>query len=333
MTQKESTKIKGAVWSYSVPVEKWRMYSYFNFWLMIAFAITVTNIWGIPYLEEGDGGEGCGPFKRDGGVFGLTRGQGFDFKTQTHLQELFGYPNICTNWDYYPSRELTAMIYPLFELSLLVYLFLDYVATYLAYKRGEIDRWFFLLSKFIFYINFLLCTQFRMIFIIIAYENPKGHTAGFLGLQIAMVLLAIENTLFTIFTKRAYGYLKSVRVTKIVALIYLTCLCVIDFFKINATIHIVMHGVAPPWTLDQSNIGNLKVGQVVDYIWMVFNAVLPFFIALIRSRTDEPIKIAIFIDESHTNKEDVLLNPSMLEESAVTESTSSLYRRSSSKAV
>jgi len=314
-----------AVWNYSVAVEKWRLYAYMCFWLIVAFAVTVTRIWTVPYLKEGDGGEGCGPFKRDGGLFNLTRGQGFDFKTQTHLMELFGFANVCTNWDYYPAREYTAIVYPLFELPLLIYLFLDYIASDLAYKRGEIDRWFFIFQKITFCINFVLCTQFRMIFVALAYENPRGHTAGFLGLQIALVLLAIENTLFIIFTNRRSKH------EKMVALFYLACLCTIDFFKISATIYVVTHGYGAPWTMDQSHIGNLKVGEVVDKIWMFFNAIMPLLIAFYRSRVDEPIKIAIFNDDSYINRNDISLNPSELEESAVRESTTFLYTTSLSK--
>ncbi len=74
---------------------------------------------------------------------------------------LFGFENICVNWDYEPSRQLTAMVYPLFEYSLLVYLILDFAQTKLSYKRGELTEWFYAFSKVVFPINVFLCAMFR----------------------------------------------------------------------------------------------------------------------------------------------------------------------------
>jgi hypothetical protein len=123
-------------------------------------------------------------------------GQGFDFKTQTHLQENFGFSNICTNWDCSPARELTAMVCPVFEHPLIVHLCFDFLATALACKRGELTEWFWKFSKITFPVCIILCSQFRVIFACIAHGNVKQHTAGFLGLQIALMLVALQNSLF-----------------------------------------------------------------------------------------------------------------------------------------
>ena len=92
---------------------------------------------------------------------GVELGEGFDFTTQSHLKDLFGFNNICANWDYSPSREITAMFYPLFEYSLLFYLVMNYVSTKLAYEKGLLKDWFWNLSQFIFPLNLFLCAQFR----------------------------------------------------------------------------------------------------------------------------------------------------------------------------
>jgi hypothetical protein len=47
---------------------------------------------------------------------------------------------ICTNWDYSPARELTAMYYPLFEYSLLLYLVLDFLVSAISYKKDNNNR-------------------------------------------------------------------------------------------------------------------------------------------------------------------------------------------------
>jgi hypothetical protein len=46
-----------------------------------------------------------------------------------------------------------------------------------------------------------------MVFIVIAYDNMRGHMAGFLGLQITLVMVAILNTAYIIETEVSYGFL------------------------------------------------------------------------------------------------------------------------------
>ena len=63
------------------------------------------------------------------------------------------------------------MVHPLFEHSLLLYLSARY------WRAAHI----------VFPFQIILCTWVRIIFVIVAYENVRGHTAGFLGLQIVIV--------------------------------------------------------------------------------------------------------------------------------------------------
>ncbi len=228
---------------------------------------------------------------------GIHLGEGFDFRTESHLVQLFGFANICANWDYSPSREFTAMVYPLFEYSLLVYLVLDFVQTKLSYKRGELTEWFYAFSKIVFPINIFLCAQFRMIFVCIAYENVSQHTAGFLGLQISLVLVALQNTIYVIDSNVSYDFLGGITNTRLVAIAYLIGLCSISFVKVQATIFVVMNGRGAPWTLEPAAIGDQVVGQLVDKVWMIFNAVLPLVISYVRSKNEYPLDIVITSDE------------------------------------
>lgn len=233
----------------------------------------------------------------------MLPGQGFDFKTQSHLMQLFGFNNICTNWDYSPSRELTAMVYPLFEYSLIVYLCLDFMATAIAYKRGELEEWFWKASKIIFPLCIVLCSQFRMIFVCIAYENVQQHTAGFLGLQIALMLVALQNTLFIWDANIKYEQLGSdIKNTRRAAVAYLIGDLLICSFKIRATIFVVMNGYGAPWTMAPTFIPGKCVGQIVDLVWMVFNAFIPLLIANFRSMNEVPLTFtisqnAVYVDD------------------------------------
>ena len=227
---------------------------------------------------------------------GVYPGKGFDLGTQSHLMQLFGFNNICSNWDYSPSRELTAMVYPLFEYSLIVYLILDFLATTLSYKRGELTEGFWSFSKFVFPLNIVLCSQFRMIFVCIAYENVKQHTAGFLGLQITLILVALQNAGFIWDAEIAYPSLGGIKGTRRAVLAYIICDLFICFFKIKSTTYVVMNGRGAPWTLNPSPMPGKCMGQFVDLIWMIFNAVIPLLVSHFRASNEHPLIIKVTQD-------------------------------------
>ena len=88
---------------------------------------------------------------------------------------------VCTTWDYTPSREVTAMVYPLFEFSLILYLVLDFITVALYYQKGWISKLYFKTSQALFVITIILASWFRMIFVFIAYEDTQFHTLAFVG--------------------------------------------------------------------------------------------------------------------------------------------------------
>jgi len=283
----------------TVSPESWRFTAYCFFWSMCIFAITMSKIFVVPYLAAGPKKEGdiCGPFNRDAPDFGVNLGEGFDFNTQSHLIQLFGFANICANWDYSPSREMTAMFYPLFEYSLILYLCLDFLQVKLSYQRGELSEWFWTFSKIVFPINVVLCSQFRMIFVCIAYLDVQKHTAGFLGLQVALMLVAISNTLYVYDSNECLNLFGTIEKTRLAGLVYLVGDLIISSIKITATIFVVQNGYGAPWTLNPSGIPGLCVGQVVDQVWMIFNAVLPLIISYNRAKSEYPLEIAITSEE------------------------------------
>jgi len=297
----------------TISVEKWRCIAYLFFWTMCGFAIMCSKVWVAPYLAAGPAADtpanqmGCGPFNLNDPGNGVVPGDGFSFPNGTHLTFLFGFPNICVNWDYSPARELTAMYFPLFEYSLVVYLVLDFIATTIAFKRGDLAEWFYKFSKGAFGLNVLLCIWFRMIFVCKAYENVNLHTAGFLGLQIALILVAVQNTLFVIMTEQSYNIKTlvlgipisfSTATTAFLAKLYLGCLLVVSAFKISFTMYVVGNGVGAPVTLIFIDALGMPVGKLTDTVWMIFNAVLPLIIAIIRMSNEEPLEFDISIADS-----------------------------------
>ncbi len=136
-----------------------------------------------------------------------------------------------------------------------------------------------------------------MIFVCIAYEDPSKHTAGFLGLQISLILVALKNVLYVIDSNESVSWLGGIKQTRMVAIAYLIGLMAISSVKITATIYVVQYGRGAPWTLEPSPVPGNCVGQLVDKIWMIFNAVLPLIISYVRSKSEYPLDITITSEE------------------------------------
>jgi hypothetical protein len=309
--KKPGAKTSSPVITLAIASETWRFRAYVAFWGMCAFAIMLSKFVVAPRLLAGPkDGSTCAPFERSDPDLGdgVSPGEGFDLDSQSHLIQLFGFGNICTNWDYTPSRELTAMVYPLFEYSLIIYLCLDFCATTISYKKGELTEGFWMFSKIAFPVTFFLCSQFRMIFVVLAYVNVSGHTTGFLGLQVALILVAIQNTGYIYNAEISYDVVGGLKNTRLIALAYIIGDLIISTFKISATIFVVLNGRGAPWTLKPSPLPGKCIGEMVDIIWMIFNAVIPLIISHFRSKNEFPLVInitqrSIYIDGSSSGIE------------------------------
>ena len=149
----------------TVAAESVRFIAFCFFWAMAIFAIVITRLIVVDRLAAGPkvDGDSCGPFNQENP--GL--GKGFDFYTENHLLQQFGYSNICTYWDYSPAREFTAMFYPLVEYSLIFYLVMNFITIALSYQRGELTKWFWMLTKIFFPIEIILTAWFRKFFLLL----------------------------------------------------------------------------------------------------------------------------------------------------------------------
>merc|ERR1712038_198238 len=132
---------------------------------------------------------------------------------------------------------------------------------------------------------------FRMIFVIIAYEDLSGHTAGFFGFQLTMIITAVMNTAFIIDTKAEFRWLGGRKGTLIASYTYLAMQLAISPLKLVLTAYIVFGGGAASWSTNK--IGSVLVGEFIDNIWFVCNAVLPLLIAILRAMSEPPLKIAV----------------------------------------
>jgi hypothetical protein len=192
------------------------------------------------------------------------------------------------------------MVYPIFEYTLLLYIILDFAVTAVSYKKGYLSERYWTIHKIVFPFLLILCAWFRMIFVIEAYSNPRGHTAGFLGLQVALVTVALLNTGYVLETGTSYSFLGGVRGTRIAAYTFIIGDLIISGMKVYLSSYIVfgwgMDGkygdIYPQWALANVTDG-MVIGKLVDLIWMIFNAVLPVIISYVRSKSEPALKFTI----------------------------------------
>ena len=130
--------------------ESIRQMAYLAFWFMVTMAGIFTTAFVPPVLIE-----------------------------HSHLRKMFGYNNICVNWDYSPSRELTAMVYPLFELLFMLYIVMDFVHLRLCCKPGGVEgttNALYRYARVLFPIKLVLVVWFRLIFVYTVY--PVNQNRG-----------------------------------------------------------------------------------------------------------------------------------------------------------
>lgn len=209
------------------------------------------------------------------------------------------------NWDYSPSREMTAFVYMSFEYTYVLYVIFEHVLITLSHQRKFISDWLFHFLRFFTIIQIILVGGFRMIFVNLAYVNVQGHTAGFLGFQLALLLTAVSNTVYIIETKVSYAFLGGVEGTRIFAKTYLYVNLIICITKIYLTVYVVFGiglnneenpSIYPLWAKQPYFFGYFKIGRTVDSLWMLSNSIYPLLASWVRSRSESYLEITLGVN-------------------------------------
>jgi len=119
-------------------------------------------------------------------------------------------------------------------------------------------------------------------------EGALGHTMGFFGLQLALILVALENVLFINLTGVEYPWLGA-KGTKIASWLYLIVVAPLTLFKIY---------VATMALLGMKIDSFETIGRIVDNVWMLLVALMPIFFAQIGRKTEAHLKITFERDSS-----------------------------------
>ena len=233
--------------------EALRLIAYSAFWAMVLFAICMHSL--------------------------FVRGVDME---DTPLVRLFGYNNICIYWDYTPSRELTAMFYPLVEYPLLAYVVLNWLQVRQSYRQGAAPKWLYRLSSALLPVKLVLLSWFRMIFVVLAFEDTMGHALGFQGLQLSLVLVALQDVLFMEALQIAWPHFGR-KLTRVLHWTYFVALIVVTFLKLLIVLTL-FYASAP--VVDPKTSSGAAFCQILDRLWMLLAAVLPIALAELERRSE-----------------------------------------------
>jgi uncharacterized protein YacL len=264
---------------FTLQVEKLRLIAYMAFWGMCLFAMVVSKAAVAGSLGPCPLNEGDEP------TYGMHC---------SVLMDTFGFNNICVYWDYSPSREATALVYPIFEYTLALYVVMGYLQIKNDYDNKKADSVIYNAASVLLWIKIILIAWFRMIFVCSVFQTPipffgtempavVAHTLGFFGMQFALILIAVENVVYIVYNKKTMLSM-SVETTKVMAIVYVVVLAVITGLKISWASSIFITGtpwIGAPWP------------HIFDRVWMLLAAVMPVFFSLYGMKTEPDMVISI----------------------------------------
>lgn len=120
-----------------------------------------------------------------------------------------------------------------------------------------------------------------MIFVVKAFLNLRGHTLGFQGLMVALVLVAISNYLY----HDAIGELAGTRKQ---SLAYLTALVAITLVKL-VCVTAVINGTP---VFDIHSVWGTRALQAIDQVWMLLASVAPAILAWKSRKSTPPLVLS-----------------------------------------
>ncbi len=114
----------------------------------------------------------------------------------TAIYKLFGFNHPCNWLDHEPSRTVSAMLLPLWEVPFIFYIIFDFLRIQDAYRKKEAPLYVYIVSAIFLPIEILLAVWFRIVFVWNPEVNFLYHYLPYIGFQFLLFLVAFENVLY-----------------------------------------------------------------------------------------------------------------------------------------
>ena len=114
----------------------------------------------------------------------------------TTIYKLFGFNHACNVIDHEPSRTISAMLWPFWEIPFALYVVFNFLRIQDAYREQKAPKYVFIIAAIFLPIELSLTVWARLIFVHSPAVNFLSHYLPYIGLQILLFLVAFENALY-----------------------------------------------------------------------------------------------------------------------------------------
>ncbi|MEM1168367.1 MAG: hypothetical protein AAGJ08_04625 [Cyanobacteria bacterium P01_H01_bin.35] len=114
----------------------------------------------------------------------------------TAIYKLFGFNHACNLLDYEPSRTVSAMLLPFWEVPFLLYVIFNFLRIQDAYRENKAPKYAFITSAIFLPLEILLTVWFRIVFVWSPEVSFLNHYLPYIGFQFLLFLVAFENALY-----------------------------------------------------------------------------------------------------------------------------------------
>lgn len=141
----------------------------------------------------------------------------------TAIFKLFGFNHSCNWLDHEPSRTISAMLLPLWEVPFLLYIIFNFLRIQDAYREKKAPLYAYIVSVIFLPIEILLTVWFRIVFVWSPEVNFLYHYLPYIGFQFLLFLVAFENFLYFYAMKALpFNNSRPVAITYLITLLVVT---------------------------------------------------------------------------------------------------------------
>ena len=200
---------------------------------------------------------------------------GVDPRTTT-IYKLFGFNHSCYVIDYEPSRTVSAMLLPFWEVPFILYIIFSFLRVKDAYYEKKAPLYTFVVSAVCLPIALLLTVWVRIVFVWSPEVNFINHYLPYVGLQVLFFLVAFENFLY-FYAMKALPFKNN----RILAIGYLILLFVVTFLYVLIGLS---SGLGHPILDLVNNDGQRLFFRTLSSIYTVLVLPVPIILSLLEMK-------------------------------------------------
>lgn len=116
----------------------------------------------------------------------------------TTIYSIFGFNHDCNLLDHEPSRTISAMLLPFWQVPFLLYIGFNFLRIRDAVKENKVPGYIYTLVKIFLPFELLFTIWFALVFVWSPVDNFSFvmHYLPYIGFQVLLALIAIENVLY-----------------------------------------------------------------------------------------------------------------------------------------